>query len=193
MAILGWMGGAFQLLGVLLAAKGISDVRQQWTDLPGIWTRVNQVFLRFSNNITGLFWKAWNRIAIHFQLPVHQPPRVEVSGHSESTIGGSGQGSVTRPAAPSSGTTDERLAWLEAQMGSTQEEIDSMGARLTAEAQARGAGDQEERLARSTAVENGRQALANLAGGGLRLQAWGVSLLLLGIILTTISSATSAN
>lgn len=78
-------------------------------------------------------------------------------------------------------------------MGSTQEEIDSMGARLTAEAQARGAGDQEERLARSTAVENGRQALANLAGGGLRLQAWGVSLLLLGIILTTISSATSAN
>ena len=40
--LLHWAGEILLIAGILLAAKDISDVRREWTGLPGIWANVRQ-------------------------------------------------------------------------------------------------------------------------------------------------------
>ncbi len=88
--------------------------------------------------------------------------------------------------APANATTKERLAWLEAHMVEVLAQIDILDARHEQEVRDRQAATQEERVARMAEDQRIRERMADLAGGGLKLQAWGVACLLAGTIITAI-------
>ena len=183
--VLRYAGFAFELAGLLLAAKGIGDVRREWTQLPGIWGHTKALATRFVGALIRKFWAAWNRLAPRIGLPPHRKD-VSVSGGVAVGIGVSGSATVLRAPPPTAGTVEERLAWLEERLTQTRKSVDEMRDQFQLEADARKSGDDAERAAWSEAVARTRERLSDLAAGGLRLQTLGVVLLFIGLIFAAI-------
>lgn len=179
--VIRYTGLALEVLGVLLAAKGISDVRREWTGLPGIWATIKNCARHAAAWTRAKLADTWRRLR-------RRPRAVQLRGglHAGVSTGASLTANVTRAKPPSAGTVEERLAWLERRLAFTMEYLDTTRTELGEERRAREAGDREERTAWSEAVSEARHALANFAGGGLHLQAWGVLAILAGTILATI-------
>jgi hypothetical protein len=185
--LLHWTGELLLILGILLAAKGISDVRREWTMRPGIWGYVENVRGRAAS----MLWARWNRVvrwtwlARHLHLRAHGKV---VSGQAvlsgEGTMTVSATAHVSFNAAPANATTEERLAWLETRIVEAGRQLGTLNTWHEQEVRDRQAATQEERAARMAEDQRIRDRMADLAGGGLRLQAWGVVCLLLGTILT---------
>ena len=81
---------------------------------------------------------------------------------------------------------EERLAWLENHMTNTEQQLHILNARQEQEARVWQTATEGERVARMSGDQRIRDSIANLAGGGLRLQAWGVACLLAGTVITAI-------
>jgi len=54
--LLHWSGELLLVIGVLLAAKGISDVRREWTLRPGIWGKIGEI----RAHAVAFLWACWN-------------------------------------------------------------------------------------------------------------------------------------
>ena len=83
-------------------------------------------------------------------------------------------------------TFEERLDQLESQMREAGEQIGTLNARHEQGVRVRQVVTEEERAARMAEDQRIRERMADLAGGGLKLQAWGVACLLAGTIITAI-------
>src|SRR6266567_3767730 len=77
-----------------------------------------------------------------------------------------------------------RLAWLEAHLLAAEERLVQVEERQLKDVGDHAAVTEEERRTREAADQRLRDDMADLAGGGLRLQAWSVALLIAGTILT---------
>lgn len=58
--LLRWTGELLLIIGIALAAKGISDVRREWTGLPGIWGRIKQIAQAIRVRAASVLWARWN-------------------------------------------------------------------------------------------------------------------------------------
>jgi uncharacterized protein YlxW (UPF0749 family) len=81
---------------------------------------------------------------------------------------------------------EERLKLLDARTREIQERVNRLQREARAETEARESADSTERTERADADEALHQRLADLAVGGLRLEAGGVAAFLTGTVLTTI-------
>lgn len=181
-------------MGIALAAMGISDVRSEWTQLPGIRGRVQQAARAFRIRAASFLWACWNRTLAKWPLAARML-RLRAHGKAVSagvaTVGvkamaATGTGKVTRGAPPADGTNEERLAWLEGHIAEMSAQIDTLHARHEQEVKDRQDATDQEQAARMVEDHRIRERLADLAGGGLRLQAWGVACLLAGTVMTAI-------
>jgi hypothetical protein len=187
--ILHWTGELLLVLGILLAAKGISDVRREWTGLPGFWGATKQKAQVVRARAASLMWAAWNRIVKWAWLakPLHLRPHergiTAVGGVAMAKASVSATAEVLWGPPPVTGTIEDRLAWLEGHMVSAGERLRELDVWRQHEVADRRAAAEEERAARAADI---REDMADLAGGGLRLQAWGVACLLAGTVMTAI-------
>ncbi len=173
------------LAGILAAAKGIRDVRLAWTSLPGLAGRLATARER----AWGGARQAQARIAgSGFGRLLRLPPpvtRVHLAdgGVAMSSLRVSAGGTV-RWGKPPEGCAVERLAWLEAHLLAAEERLVQVEERQLKDVGDHAAVTEEERRTREAADQRLRDDMADLAGGGLRLQAWSVALLIAGTILT---------
>lgn len=191
--VLHWAGEALLVAGILLAAVGISDVRSEWTQLPGIRGRARQVAQAIRIRVVSLMWAGWNRIAQQEWLAKRlnlRPHKVDArSGAVSFTLQPmrfDATGTVDWGPPPAAGTPEERLAWLEERMTDAGAQLGRLFTGHWHEVRERKADTKEERAARIAEDQRIRERMANLAGGGLRLQTWGVVCLLAGTVMTAI-------
>jgi hypothetical protein len=185
--VLHWVGVTLLIIGILLAAKGISDVRREWTQLPGIWGHVRQLAQGASTRTAALIWKGWNWVVRQTWLAkLHlRPHERSVTARADVAMAKasiSGTAAVTWGPPPVTGTTEERLAWLENHMADARQQLRTLHALHAQQV----AATDEERAVRVAEDQHIRERMADLAGGGLRLQAWGVVCLLAGTLMTAI-------
>ena len=175
--LLHWTGSAFLVAGILLAAKGISDVRREWTSRPGVWFMARR-----------RSWLWWNRFAA---LPAvealgarqHRFGAVNISMAGGMHLGG--EAVVTATWVPPAGASyKERIQWLEERITQASERFSAVEAALRKETKERQAAAEHEQRARASAVADVKKDVVDLAAGGLRLQAWSVAFLVAGTVLT---------
>jgi hypothetical protein len=82
------------------------------------------------------------------------------------------------------GTTGERLNRLENRIVEAEQQLAILDAWRALEVRERQAETAEERAERVSEADRIRGDIADLAGGGLRLQAWGVACLVAGTVMT---------
>lgn len=195
--LLHWSGVGLLIVGVLLAAKGISDVRRQWTQQPGIWKSAVVRAERAGSKCAELFWLGWNRlveklpaVARSLRWRVHQTPKLS----SDVSVGASlATGVITAASGrvrTTGGTAEERIERLEKRLAALEDEHYAFRAQYDKDFRVRQAELERERAERTAEDErlNKRlqEKLADAVGGGLHLQTWGVVCLLAGTILTAI-------
>jgi hypothetical protein len=192
--LLHWTGELLLIIGIVLAAKGISDVRREWTQLPGAWGSVRQEALRIGARAASFIWLRWNRalerwpvLARRLRLRVHV-----THVHAADVVVTLDVANIRFAAPPgrvivSGGLTVEtRLDQLDRLMADALAQLDALTASHEREIMDRHAGADRERAERTAEARAIRDRVATLAGGGLRLQAWGVACLLAGTIMTAI-------
>ncbi len=59
--LLHWTGELLLIIGISLAAKGISDVRREWTGRPDVWRRTQQIIQFARVGAAYFLWLRWNR------------------------------------------------------------------------------------------------------------------------------------
>ncbi len=188
--LLHWTGELLLISGVLLAAKGISDVRREWTRLPGFEKSVILRARSLRDSVVSFLWLCWNRrleawpwlgrlrLRIH-HTHVHDEDVIVSAEAAQARA----EAHMGRPVI-TGGETDQRLAQLEKRLAGLEIELDTLSTLHRKEIEARQAETAQEKAERMAEDQRIRDRMANLAGGGLKLQAWGVVCLLLGTILT---------
>jgi hypothetical protein len=189
-----WTGELLLLLGISLAAKGISDVRREWTQLPGFWGSARQKALRIRDRGASFLWPRWNRalerwpvLARRLRLRAHvthvhaADVAVGLDTASISVTGFAGRVGVSGDL-----TVEARLDQLDRLMADALAQLDTLTVSHEREVRDRQAAADRERDERTAEAQAIRDRMATLAGGGLRLQAWGVACLLAGTLMTAI-------
>lgn len=180
-----YFGLALQLAGVVLAAIGISDVRREWTARPGI-IGITRAWLQQAGRRVQQVWQV--AITNPIRRWLGKPPKV-ISVSTSATLlwhtAAGGRASMTIPA-PQGGTLEERVTWLEEHVHVAFQHAENVRQRLTDEVTSRTEAIKAEQAARAEHADEVRRSIGRLAGGGLRLQAWGVLAILAGTILATI-------
>jgi len=190
--VLHWAGEVLLLVGITLAAVGISDVRHEWTRLPGIRGRTAQAMREIRTRVASWTWDRWNRfaeknwLARRLGLPLHIREVTGSGGVTMKKMKVSATGETGWDVAPANATLEERVAWLEKRMQTAGTDIGTLFARHEQEVSDRQTATREERAAREAEDQRIRERMADLAGGGLRLQTWGVVCLLAGTVMTAI-------
>jgi len=191
--LLHWAGEMLLIIGIGLAARGISDVRREWTRRPGAWGTITQQVHLIRGHSASFLWLMWNRaveklprIAVLLRLRVHQTHK------HLGDAGASAEAATVSASAPpgsaemSGGNVESRVARLEARMAEVSRQFAAIDARFEQEVRHWQDATQEERAARIAEDRRIRERMADLAGGGLKLQAWGVACLLTGTVMTAI-------
>ncbi len=192
--LLHWTGELLLIIGISLAAKGISDVRREWTGRPGIWTRAQQITQLARARAASFLWLRWNRaveksprLAKWLRMRIHPTHRQSADAMAFAEVA---EGRAIVPpvqvVVAESLTVEERLDKLESLMKEAKQQIAILNAGHEQEVKVRQAAMDQEQATRIAEDQSTRDSIANLAGGGLRLQAWGVVCLLAGSIMTAI-------
>jgi hypothetical protein len=192
--LLHWTGELLLIIGIALAAVGISDVRSEWTRLPGIGGRVQQAAQTIQARAASFMWAHWNRVverwprlAKWLHLRTHLTHvRWGDAGVAADTLIAAASFPPVRVVASGDFTVEQRLDQLEGRMREAQEQIRNLNAQQEQQARVWQAATEKERAARRAEDQRIRNSIANLAGGGLKLQAWGVACLLVGTVMTAI-------
>jgi hypothetical protein len=191
--ILHWSGELLLITGIGLAAVGISDVRHEWTKLPGIRGRTAQAMRAIRARVASWAWDRWNRfaeknwLARRLGLPLHIREVTGSGGVTTKKMKMSATGTTGWGVGPQANATlEERVAWLEKRMQTAGTDIGTLFAWHEQEVSDRQAATREEQAAREAEDQRIRERMADLAGGGLRLQTWGVVCLLAGTVITAI-------
>ena len=177
-------------IGVLLAAKGISDVRREWTRLPGLTKSAMLLARSARDSVVSFLWLCWNRRLEEWPwlarlgLRLHQTyihgQDVIVSAEAAQARAEAHLGRVV----VTGGDTEQRLTQVEKRLAELEGELTALNTWRVNETAARQAETAQERAERMAEDQRIRGDMADLVGGGLRLQVWGVVCLLLGTILT---------
>ena len=192
--LLHWTGELLLIVGIALAAVGISDVRREWTRRPGFWGTTKQNFQAIRTQAGGFLWLHWNRamerwprLAKRLHLRVHLTPvhSGDAVVSAETAIAAASFPQV-RVVVSGDLTVEERLDQLESRIREAGEQIATLNARHEQEVRVWQAATEDERVARMAEDQRIRERMADLAGGGLRLQAWGVACLLAGTVITAV-------
>ena len=183
--LLHWAGELLLISGIVLAAWGISDVRREWTQLPGFWGSIEWKTRAMRAHAATTVWRTWNRFARPLHLRLYSksanPRPLTIPGTTtmrRSSLLNSGW--AVRPPGMDFG---ERLTWLENHMEDVRQDIRTFDMWHHQEVRDRQAATEKEQAAREAEDQRIRELMADLAGGGLRLQAWGVACLLAGTII----------
>jgi len=192
--LLHWTGELLLIIGIALAAVGISDVRREWTRLPGIRGHVRQATQTIQARAASFMWAGWNRVvekwprlARWLHLRIHLTHvRLGDAGVGADTLMTTTSFPPVRVVASGDLTVEQRLDQLESHMREAEKQIGTLNERQEQEARDRRAATAKERAARVAEDQRIRQRMADLAGGGLKLQAWGVACLLVGTFMTAI-------
>lgn len=187
--LLHWTGELLLIIGIALAAVGISDVRREWTSRPGIRGTAEKI----RDRVATFLWVHWNRAVERsgwFGQRLHLRTHLTRVHDGDAAVLGEAA-RVTSAAPPgrpdaTGGTIEDRVARLEDHDKTTWEQVESLSTWQREEARNRQAATEEEQAARMAEDRRIRERMADLAGGGLRLQAWGVAYLLAGTIMTAI-------
>jgi hypothetical protein len=190
--LLHWTGELLLVVGVLLAAKGISDVRREWTSLPGIRTSAILKVGTVRKRVVAFLWLLWNRSVerwprvarrlgarIHL-THIHAQDVSVFLDDAAAAIAEAHPGGVVI----TGGDAEQRLSQLEKRMAGLEAELSALDAWRKKDAEVSRAETAQERADRMAADERIRKEMADLVGGGLRLQVWGVICLLIGTVLT---------
>lgn len=183
-----WTGEALLVAGVLLAARGISDVRRQWVPQRLGIAKSIETFGRHAAAVcTERLWGYWNRfIARPLRLSTHKTFKWATdSGTSSAEMGRiriDARGRVLPPAV----TTLERLHALEERLTALESQHDDFRNKYDEDIGRHRAAMDREAAERTEADKRLDERLANAVGGGLRLQTAGVVCLLIGTIFTAI-------
>jgi hypothetical protein len=185
-----WTGELLLIIGISLAAWGISDVRREWTQRPGVWRSIQTK----AQPIASVLWVRWNRalerwpvLAKRLHLRIHLTDK-----RSGSVIVFAQTASAAAVALPGrvvvSGnlTVDERLDQLESRIKEADQQVRALRGLHEQHVREMSAVTGQEKAERSAEDQRLRDSIANLAGGGLKIQAWGVACLLAGTIMTAI-------
>jgi NAD(P)-dependent dehydrogenase (short-subunit alcohol dehydrogenase family) len=159
------VGGISEAGGLVLVGIGISDTRSRFTDAPGILSK-------FGTSIKNLF----RRFRAPRTLKVGIADSVELSGSV--TMRTSGSANIQ-------GTLEERITRLEQMTERHGRAISAVEGDISAERTVR---EEAVRAIRAEVVEADEKIealVANAAAGGLALETWGVTLFLIGVVLTT--------
>jgi len=172
-------GSAFQGVGVCFAAWGIHEVRKSWTDLPGIGGTVK----RRAKTVA-----RWGRGKLACTFPFLGEHITADLGtvNLDMSLSLKAMGKVSPPPVPADPAG--RVAWLIDRIQELWERTDRTSAAIEAFAAARETDKQQIADEFDRLKADFRSELSELAGGGLHLQAWGVTLLLLGILLTMLGA-----
>jgi len=179
-----YFGFVLQLVGVTLAALGISDVRREWTPerlglIGGIANAVRGLVAASSDTATRV--RAWylRRFRGHATI-MGRTAHDSAQTHESASV-------EVRYAQPPPGASDSvKVDWLMNRVNMLLDEMQKHAGQIRAERVAREAAINSTLQAVDKARREAQASVADLAGGGLRLQAWGVACLLVGITLATI-------
>ena len=163
-------------------------------ELPGAWGSARQEALRIRAHAASFLWLRWNRalerwpvLARRLRLQIHLT-------HVHATdVAVALDSANVRVAAPPGRvivtgnlTVEARLDQLDRLMSDALAQLESLTVSHEREVRDRQAGVEREWAERTAEAQAIRDRMATLAGGGLRLQAWGVVCLLAGTITTAI-------
>jgi len=160
-----YCGLGFELAGIVTVALGIVD-RQQLFNRPGLIQIVHQWFSSL-----------WRRKAHH----------IDAEGASYGMPKDSVKAQLWR-GAPSSGSVEQRVSVLESNLDTLRSELAETDKALTQETIERGKDLALERTAREEADRRFQTQLQELGTGTIHLEWFGICYLLLGVVLTTIST-----
>ncbi len=172
-------GSALQIGGVCFAAFGIHEVRKSWTDLPGIGGTVRRRAKTMGRWGRGKLVRVFPSLGEH--ITAHPG-----TGNVGVSLSGRAIGKVTLPPVPADPAG--RIMWLIHWVQELWERTDRELAANEDLAAARETDRQQIADEFDSLKKDLRSELSKLAAGGLRLQAWGVGLLLLGILLTMLGA-----
>lgn len=179
-----YTGLALQILGVGLAAYGIRQVRVEWTELLGIIGTSTSTTRRVAAAVKRRVEQTTRRFLAWVGRPQHVTIQGEAAISAELALSGTLTLQLEQP--PAGATLEQRVEWLERRVRTAFEHAENTRQRLDEEAKARADAVAAEAAARAEHTEQVQRSIGRLAGGGLRLQAWGVACLLVGITLATI-------
>jgi hypothetical protein len=172
-------GSTFQIVGVCFAALGIHEVRKSWTDLPGIVGTVKRRTKTMGR------WGRGKLARIFPSLGEHITAHPGAAGATASASG-KAVGKVTPPPVPAD--LVGRVMWLLDRVQELWKRSEGTSAAIEDLATAQESDRQQMADEFDRLKTELRSKLSELAGGGLHLQAWGVGLLLLGILLTMLGT-----
>jgi hypothetical protein len=175
--VLHWAGELLLASGIGMAARDVGITRRSQTTLPG-WQGVLAVRLRV----------AWNRFAdLRVARALHVRPIRRVQSMSASMTTSFNVDARMRVdwVAPRPGATDAaRLKWLEDHVTVAGQRLNAVENRLLDETRDRVVAMAEEQRVREAEISELREELAHRASDSVRLQAWSVTCLLAGTVLT---------
>jgi hypothetical protein len=162
------IGGVCELVGVGTVSVGISRTRAKYTRNPFLLKR---------------WWEAAKRLVAHI---FHKPRHVTVTPEA-GLIGVSGMRAYPTVTIGSGESVplEEMIERLRLRVNEHEEQLTRIEARMDDEQEARRRAEEQEARERQALAQDLRDALADLATGGLRLESVGVVALLLGVVLGT--------
>ena len=165
-----WLGLVLQLAGYATVARGIVNLRRQYSDRPGAIRTARSTANR------------WYRRAFRRQ----RNQTIELSGTGSVSVTGRPTLTQTFAAPDRTAPLDERLTELERQVRHLEQRHNHLTGSFADEVARRDAALAAEKEAREQLDASFRQDLRNLASGGLRTEAYGVAAIMIGTILTTV-------
>lgn len=150
--VLHWTGELLLIIGILLAAMGISDVRREWTGRPGFWGSINQKAHAFGVRAASFLWVRWNRAVekwprlakwLHLRIHLTHVHSRDAMVLAETAMAAAAVPSVR--VSVSGNTVEERLDQLEMRVREANQQISFLNAWHTREVRDRQAATEEER------------------------------------------------
>ena len=175
------LGTVLQILGVASLGVGIRNVRRDFNFGPGLVGAVVQKGRRFNR---------WVDVARkHLFKSNSQPESDTVEGAGALHMGGLAV-AVHIPAPFPPDDQALQIAWLKSRIDTLQESTKVVEQRVKALDNGTESDRAENKSAHTQIVDNFNERIRTFATGGLRLQTWGVALLLVGLVLSCIGALT---
>lgn len=172
-----YVGWALQVAALSIAAYGITETRKQWApDRPGTVTKVRGSLRRMRETLL---------VRLHVRRPTDTLLAVDDARHDH-WAAQAGMARVTYPAPPEDATVEDRLAVLEQRIQQLAQRDNELTNSLAEKDRETSEAIAAERAARDGDVARLDQGMRDLAAGGLRLEAFALFLLVVGITLGTV-------
>ena len=166
-----------EFVGIALAAWGIRSTRRNWApDVPGVEGRAKLLLLRAWTRLRG-----WLRIRRHVTVHVGEAAMTITSA-------GSARGIVSLGPAQRRQSLRQRIRRLERELRNVERRMNQADTASYNRDADLHAAIQAETIARDELAAEHKRQLRDLAAGSLRLEATGLSMILMGTLLSNLAS-----